>query len=52
MWGRGEPVFGKLLISLCEDRRLKDAQNLKFEHKRLQNRLALKTLNVAAKQLD
>ena len=35
--------LGRLKISLCEDRRLKDTQNLQCEDRRFQNCLVLKT---------
>ena len=41
--------LGRLKISLCEERRLKDTQNLKFEDKRFQNCLVLKTEDSATK---
>ena len=40
---------GRLKISPCEDRRLKDTQNLKREDRRFQNCLVLKTEDFATK---
>ena len=41
--------LGSLKISLCEERRLKDTQNLKCEDRRFQNCLVLKTEDLAIK---
>ena len=41
--------LGSLKISPCEDRRLKDTQNLKCEDRRFQNCLVLKTEELATK---
>ena len=41
--------LGSLKISLCEVRRLKDTQNLKWEDRRFQNCLVLKTEILAIK---
>ena len=44
VWGGGVTRFlGSLKISLCEERRLKDTQNLKCEDRRFQNCLVLTT---------
>ena len=43
---------GSPKISFCEDKRLKDTQNLKCEDRWLQNCLVLKTDNLAAKPGD
>ena len=48
--GRGETRFlGSLEISLCEERRLEDAQNLKCENRRFQNCLVFTTDDLATK---
>ena len=41
--------LGSLKICLCEERRLKDTQNLKCEDRRFQNCLVLKTEDLATK---
>ena len=41
--------LGSLKISLCEERRLKDTQNLKCEDRRLQKLPSLKTEDLATK---
>ena len=41
--------LGSPKISLCEERRLKDTQNLKCEDRRFQNCLGLKTEDLATK---
>ena len=41
--------LGSLKISPCEERRLKETQNLKCEDRRLQNCLVLKTEDLATK---
>ena len=41
--------LGSLKISLCEERRLKDTQNLKCEDRRVQSCLVLKTEILAIK---
>ena len=41
--------LGSLKMSLCEERRLKDTQNLKCEDRRFQNCLVLKTEDLATK---
>ena len=41
--------LGSLKISLCEERRLKDTQNLKCEDRRFQNYLVLMTENLVIK---
>ena len=46
---QGEGVIGSLKISLCEERRLKDTQNLKCEDRRLQKLPSLKTEDLASK---
>ena len=43
--------LGSLKISLCEERRLKDAQNLKCEDRRLQKLPSLKIEELAAKPI-
>ena len=53
--GRGEEatgISGSLKISLCEDRRLNDTQNLKCEDRRLQIFPVLKTEDFATKPED
>ena len=48
--GKGVTGFlGSLKISLCEERRLQDTQNLKCEDRRFQNCLVLKTEDLATK---
>ena len=47
--GRVTGFLGSLKISPCEERRLKDTQNLKCEDRRFQNYLALKTEDLATK---
>ena len=42
-------LLGRLKICLCEERRLKDTQNLKCEDRRFQNRLVLKAEDLAIK---
>ena len=42
--------LGSLKISLCEERRLEDTQNLKYEARRLENCLVLTTDDLATKQ--
>ena len=44
--------LGSLKISLCEERRLKDTQNLKFEDRRLQKLPSLKTEDWQLSQLS
>ena len=44
--------LGSMKISLCEDRRLKDNQNLKCEDSRLKYCLVLKTEDLATKPED
>ena len=41
--------LGSLKISLCEERRLKDTQNLKYEDRRLQKLPSLKTEDLSTK---
>ena len=41
--------LGSLKISPCEERRMKDTQNLKCEDRRFQNCLVLKTEDLATK---
>ena len=41
--------LGSLKISLCEERRLEDTQNLKCEDRRFQNCLVLTTVDLATK---
>ena len=41
--------LGSLKISFCEERRLKDTQNLKCEDRRFQNCLVLTTEDLATK---
>ena len=45
----GNRVLGSLKISLCEERRLEDTQNLKCEDRRFQNCLVLTTEDSATK---
>ena len=49
LWGGGNRVLGSLKISLCEERRLEDTQNLKYEDRRFQNCLVLTTDDLATK---
>ena len=44
--------LGSMKISLCEDRRLKDNQNLKCEDRKLKICLFLKTEDLATKPED
>ena len=44
--------FGSLKISLCEERRFEDTQNLKCEDRRFQNCLVLITEDMATKLDD
>ena len=45
-------LFGNLNISPCEERRLKDTQNLKCGDRRFQNCLVLKTEHLATKTTE
>ena len=45
-------VSGNLKIGLCEARRLKETRDLKFEERRLQNCLVLRTEDLATKPED
>ena len=44
--------LGRLKISLCEERRLKDTQNLICEDRRFQNCLVLKIEDLATKPTE
>ena len=51
--GEGVTLFsGSLKISLCDDRRLKDTQNLEREDRKLQNCFVVKTEDLATKAAD
>ena len=52
MGGWVTEFLGSPKISLCEDWRLKDTQNLKCEDRKLQNCLVFKTEDLATKPED